>query len=86
MFAASAEHSCICPLVCSEIARTRGPVALCEFLFSSWTNSLELHRSNPPILAGSDMSCSFSLSAGRPLQEGLTCLMASSRGCKLSSV
>ena len=58
MFAASAKCSCIRPLFCSEIARTRGPVALREFLYSSWANSLGLYRSSPPILAGSIMSLS----------------------------
>ena len=68
MFAASAEHSCIRPLFCLEIARTRGPVALHEFLFSSWAKSLGLRRSSPPILAGSDiMPRSFSLSVGSPV-------------------
>ena len=68
MFAASAEHSCIRPLFCSEIARTRGPVAQHEFLFSSWAKSLGLRRSSPPILAGSDiMSRLFSLSVGSPV-------------------
>ena len=49
--------------------------------------SLWLYRSSPPILAGSDiMSLPFSLSAGRPITGANLYLMASYRGCKLSSV
>ena len=88
MVAASAEHSCICALSCLEAAWTWGAVAIHEFMYSPWADSIGLQRSSPPILAGSDsMSRSFSLNAGRPLTAWANLyLMASSKGCRLSLI